>query len=139
MRPARLITLDRTSTKTLWQGLALIVIPSLVLVGIEIYQIAGNVPELKRSQDRVAHTIEVITTTQALERAIRDAERGQRGFLITGDPAYLGPYGKGVQEEFDNLSKLKQLTADNPEQQRRWPILTEQTDIRLDETKRTVD
>ncbi|MBV8133435.1 MAG: hypothetical protein JO282_13125, partial [Alphaproteobacteria bacterium] len=66
------MTSDHTSPKTLWQGLALIVIPSLVLVGLEIYQVARNVPELRRSQDLVAHTIEVITTAQALERALQD-------------------------------------------------------------------
>src|SRR5271166_6360357 len=84
--------------KIFGQGLALIVLPSLVLVGLEIYQITRNVPELRRSQNLVDHTIEVITVTHALERAIRDAERGQRGFLITGDPAYLEPYRKGLQE-----------------------------------------
>ena len=127
------------SLKTLWQGLTLILIPSVALIGLEVYQIARNVPELRRSQDLVAHTIEVITATQALERAIQDAERGQRGFLITGDAAYLDPYRKGVQEISADLSKLKQLTADNPEQQRRWPILEHQINIKLDELKRTID
>jgi PAS domain S-box-containing protein len=133
------MTADRTSPKTLWQGLALILIPSVVLVGLEIYQIAGNVPELRRSQDWVAHTIEVLNATQALERAVQDAERGQRGFLITGDAAYLDPYTKGVQEIPDILSKLKQLTADNPEQQSRWPILEHQIETKLDVLKRTID
>jgi PAS domain S-box-containing protein len=133
------MTSDHTSPKTLWQGLALILIPSLVLIGIEVYEIARNVPELKRSQDWVAHTIEVINTTQALERAVQDAERGQRGFLITGDAANLDPYNKGVQEIPDDLSKLKQLTADNPEQQRRWPVLEQQINLKLDELKRTID
>ena len=59
-------------------------IPAVVLIGLDVYQIAENVPELRQSQDLVAHTIEVITETQALETAIRDTERGQRGFLITG-------------------------------------------------------
>jgi CHASE3 domain sensor protein len=98
------MTSDHTSPKTLWQGLALILIPSLVLIGIEVYEIARNVPELKRSQDWVAHTIEVINKTQALERAVQDAERGQRGFLITGDAANLDPYNKGVREIPDDLS-----------------------------------
>ena len=93
-----------------------------MLIGIEIYQVSRNVPELRQSQALVAHTIEVITTAQALERAVQDAERGQRGFLITGDPEYLEPYVMGAREIPDVFSKLKQLTADNPEQQRRWPI-----------------
>ena len=125
--------------KTAWQGLALVIIPAVVLVGLEVYQVVGTVPELKRSQDLVAHTIEVITQTQALETAIRDAERGQRGFLITGDPAYLSSYTSGVAQVPAILARLKQLTVDNPEQQHRWPILEQQIDVKLDELKRTVD
>jgi PAS domain S-box-containing protein len=136
---------DRTSSRTpwspksVWQGLALILIPSLLIVGIEVYQVARNVPELSRSQALVSHTIEVLATTAALERAIQEAQRAQRGFLITGDSDYLVPYGRGLEQVSDALSKLKQLTADNPEQQRRWPILERQIDIRLDELKRTID
>jgi PAS domain S-box-containing protein len=125
--------------RSLWSGLALIAVPAVIVVGIEVYQVAGNVPQLRQSQALVVHTIEVITTARALERAIEDAARGQRGFLITGDPAYLQPYWTGVKEITDTFSRLKQLTADNPEQQRRWPILEQQLNIRLDELRRTID
>jgi len=128
-----------TRPKAPWQGLALVMIPAVVLIGLDVYQIAENVPELRQSQDLVAHTIEVITETQALETAIRDTERGQRGFLITGDAAYLDPYRSGVEQVPAILSRLKQLTADNPEQQRRWPILEQQINVKLDELKRTID
>jgi PAS domain S-box-containing protein len=120
-------------------GLALVLVPALVLVAIEGYQVTRNVPELKRSQELVAHTNEVMRTTHALERAMQDAERGQRGFLITGDSAYLDPYRTGVQQIPESFSKLRKLTADNPEQQRRWPILDQQINIKLDEMKRTID
>jgi PAS domain S-box-containing protein len=127
------------SSLALWQGFALILVPALVLVGTEIYQLARNVPELRRSQDLVAHTIEVRATANALERAVQDAERGQRGFLITGDPAYLEPYRTSLQKIPDVVAKLKQLTLDNPEQQRRWPILQQQLDLKLGELKRTIE
>ena len=110
-----------------------------MVVALHAYQVAGNVPELQRSQDLVAHTIEVIATANALERALQDAERGQRGFLITGDPAYLEPYRTGLKEISVAFPRLKQLTADNPEQQRRWPILEQQINIKLGELKRAID
>jgi len=125
--------------RAVWRGLALIMIPAVVLVGLAVYQIVANVPELRRSQDLVAHTIEVITTAQALALAVQDAERGQQGFLITGDAAYLDPYKSGIERVPAILSSLKQLTADNPEQQRRWPNLAHQIDIKLAELKRTVE
>ena len=129
---------DRSSAKTLWEGFALILLPSLVLIGLEIYQLAATVPQLRASQALVDHSIEVMTTAHALELAMQDAERGQRGFLITGDEAYLDPYRSGVQQAPILISKLKQLTRDNPEQQRRWPELENQIDIKLTELKRTI-
>jgi len=44
-----------------------------------------------------------------------------------------------VQEISDALAKVKQLTVDNPEQQRRWPVLEQQINVKLDELKRTID
>jgi PAS domain S-box-containing protein len=123
----------------LWQGLVLIIVPALALIGIEIYQLARNVPELRRSQDLVAHSMEVRATANELERAAQDAERGLRGFLITGNPDYLEPYRTGVKTIPNALAKLKQLTLDNPEQQSRWPLLEKQLDIKLGELKRTIE
>ena len=131
--------LDRASRSALWRGLALILVPAFALVALETYEVTRNVPALRASQDLVAHTIEVIATTQRLERAVQDAERGQRGYLITGNKEYLDPYRAGVREIPNALGKLKQLTADRPEQQRRWPLLEQQLSIKLNELKRTID
>jgi PAS domain S-box-containing protein len=126
-------------SRPFWLGLALIAVPILIVVGVELYQVTVNFPVLRRSQQLIARTIEVITTAQRLERALQDAERGQRGFLITGDAAYLEPYESGVREVSASFAKLKVLTVDNPEQQSRWPILDQQINIKLDELKRTID
>jgi len=46
-----------------------------------------------------------------------NTETGARGFLITGDPAYLEPYNSGKEETLSHLRRVKELTADNPTQQ----------------------
>ena len=86
-----------TSPNGLRRGLLLILLPSLVLVGLEIYKAISLVPALRQSQAMVAHSFEVIAAAHSLDLALQDAERGQRGFLITGDDAYLQPYHAGVQ------------------------------------------
>ena len=129
----------RTSSKALWLGLALILLPAVLVIGLEIYQLARNVPRLSESQALVDHTIEAMTTAQALGTALRDAERGQRGFLITGDEAYLDPYRSGVRQVPALFAKLKQLTADNPDQQRRWPDFEHQITVKLTELQQTID
>ncbi len=139
MYPDRISGTTQWRSRPFWLGLALIAIPVLIVVGVEAYQVTVNFPVLRRSQQLIARTIEVITTAQRLERALQDAERGQRGFLITGDAAYLEPYESGVREVSASFAKLKALTVDNLEQQSRWPILDQQINIKLDELKRTID
>src|SRR5712691_4086884 len=125
--------------RVLWVGLALIVVSSLAHLGLEVYRGVAVVPQLQRGPELVTHTYEVITAAQNLDRALQDAERGQRGFLITGDEAYLRPYDDGIKRAPELVARLKQLTVDNPEQQRRMPVLENQVNIKLAELKRTLD
>src|SRR6266436_565314 len=123
----------------LWVGLLLVLVPSLLFIGIVIYQLVGNLPALLQAQNLVAHTLETITTADELKRKMQRAESSLRGFLITGNQAYLDPYKTSLQDVSDLFAKLKQLTADNPEQQRRWPILERQIDFKRDEMRRTTE
>jgi PAS domain S-box-containing protein len=120
-------------------GLLLVLAPSLLFIGIVIYQLLGNLPALRQGQNLVVHTLEAIATANGLKRDMQRAESNERGFLITGDPAYLDPYKAALQEAYDLFAKLQQLTADNPEQQRRWPILKQQIDFKREELRRTIE
>ena len=129
----------RNSSHTLWLGCVLILVATLCLAGLEIYEGFSNAPQLQRERDLVVRTFEVITAAQAFDQAVQDAERGQRGYLLTGDAAYLDPYRTGSAAAPALLAKLKQLTADDPEQQQRMPALEEQLDTKLAELKRTIE
>ncbi len=129
----------RNLPPAMWLGLALIIASSLAHLWLEIDRGIRVAPQVKLAPERVAHTYEVITTAQALDRAMQDAERGQRGFLITADNTYLDAYHEGTLAAPGLLAKLKQLTLDNPEQQRRWPSLEHQINIKLAELKHTLE
>src|SRR5271170_4719507 len=96
-RKWRQLFAQTTSPHGLRRGLALILLPTLILVGLEIYKAVSVVPALRESQQLVAHSFEVIGAAHTLDQAMQDAERGQRGFLITGDDAYLKPYDAGMR------------------------------------------
>jgi len=66
----------------------------------------------------VAHTHQVTSLDEVLSR-LQDTETGQRGYIITGDPRYLEPYDKAVQDVAPGLERLARLTADKPDQRRR--------------------
>jgi CHASE3 domain sensor protein len=53
----------------------------------------------------------------------KDAETGQRGYLLTEDPKYLEPYGAAKSALRAKLDKIADLTADNPRQQSRIAML----------------
>jgi PAS domain S-box-containing protein len=127
------------STNGLRYGLALILLPALLLVGIEIYRVVSIVPAIHESQDRIARSFQIITAAHSLDQAMQDAERGQRGYLITGDDKYLKPYYDGVQELPAKFQELRQLTADNAEQQQRIRILDTQIKTKLVELNKTIE
>ena len=135
----RQLLVQSTSPNGLRRGLTLILLPSLVLVGLEIYKAASIVPRLRESQALVEHSFEVIAAAHTLDQAMQDAERGQRGFLITGDNSYLQPYDGGVGEAPGQLDELRRLTRYNPEQQRRIKILDTEIKTKFAELKQTIE
>jgi len=66
--------------------------------------------------ERVAHTHEVIVSLKNVLSLMKDAESGQRGFLITGSEPYLAPFNNARKEIDQSLAKAEELTQDNPGQ-----------------------
>jgi len=129
----------RSIPRAIWAGLVLIGGAGLAHLWLEYDRAMRIAPQLKAGPEIVAHTFEVITTAQALRRTVRDAERAQRSFLVTAQPAYLDAYRDASDSAPPLLQQLKRLTMDNPEQQRRWPILEHQISIRFAELNRTLE
>ena len=82
-----------------------------------------SIEQLLESQKLVEHTTEVEHTLENLISRMKDAETGQRGFLLTGEDAFLEPNNGAKSEVFDLLTKAQSLTRDNLEQQKDFPIL----------------
>ena len=58
--------------------------------------------------------------TQNLLLTVENAETGQRGFVITGDPAFLEPYLRAAHTTIpQELSSLEHLGQDNEQQRQR--------------------
>jgi PAS domain S-box-containing protein len=71
----------------------------------------------------VRHTHEVLENTQNLDSAVQIVESSYRGFALTGDPSYLDAYHGNISVARQDLGIVRDLTVDNPEQQRRIPVL----------------
>ncbi|MFC1503298.1 diguanylate cyclase domain-containing protein [Pseudomonadota bacterium] len=86
----------------------------------------------------VVHTNNVIYTSERLLGTLKDAETGQRGYLITLNSSYLEPYYSGKQESVILLKKLKKLTSDNIEQQERLSTIEANMKLKNDELAQTI-
>ena len=64
----------------------------------------------------VRHTLEVEYRIANLLARLQDAEAAQRGFLITGDESYLGPYEEVRRTLSADLDQLAEDVDDNPRQ-----------------------
>jgi PAS domain S-box-containing protein len=81
--------------------------------------------------DWVAHTQEVLRETETVLSDLKDVETGVRGYLISGQKSFLAPYFDTLASIPTHLHRLKQLTADNDEQQKQIRNLEKLVDQRL--------
>lgn len=92
----------------------LVVVVFFIGIGYLSYQ---NAKFLAEDALRVAHTHEVIKALGDVLSLMKDAETGQRGFIITSDERYLAPYTEARAQIDQKLADVERLTADNPEHQ----------------------
>jgi signal transduction histidine kinase/uncharacterized protein (UPF0297 family) len=90
-----------------------------------------NLRQLARNEALVVHTHAVMDQLRDTLTTLTDAETGQRGYIITGDPAYMEPYLSARNSVQGRLERLMTLTADNPLQQSRLKALEAQVVDRL--------
>jgi signal transduction histidine kinase/FixJ family two-component response regulator len=84
------------------------------------------------------HSFDVLLAMKDLAVTLRDAERGQRGFVLTGREDYLAPYVAARDRIGVLQGDLQRLTADNPEQQARLRDLAPVIQRKLEELAQTV-
>ncbi|WP_132053581.1 response regulator [Pseudocnuella soli] len=87
---------------------------------------------LLRSAEEVSHTNQVIIKLEGVISLLKDAETGQRGFLITGNDAFLQPYDDAIGKLDPSIRELRELTRDSEAQQQDVSQLTMVVRQRLD-------
>jgi methyl-accepting chemotaxis protein len=105
-------------------------------VGLVSLQNTGTMQEAARS---VEHTHEVLAAVAMIEGALKDAETGQRGYLLTGVDSYLAPYTAADGVIDGEIDHFAELTADNPAQQDRARDLQDLVEQKFAEMQETID
>jgi len=88
----------------------------LLVIGALAYRSTGQLIEAANQRH---HTHLVLAQLEDLYSQIMDAGRSERGYLLTGEPAYLEPYTAAREKIDQGVNAVRKLVADNPNQQRR--------------------
>ena len=113
-----------------------VVLTVMIAVGLVSYQ---STLQLIASAAAVAHTHRVLSGLEETLSAMKDAETGQRGYVITAEDRYLEPY-RGARETVDQkVGELQKLIADNPAQQQRLAELQSSVATKFAELQHVID
>src|SRR5919108_1395713 len=90
-------------------GIAILFI-ALVINGLVSYRATRTLID---NQQWVTHTYQVIGEIEGVLSTLKDAETGERGYIITGSDAYLEPYNAALNQIDSRVQQLEALMANN--------------------------
>jgi PAS domain S-box-containing protein len=108
----------------------------LAIVGWLSYRNTSNLVETTRS---LLKTQQVLDALDDLLSAIKDAETGQRGYIITGRVIYLDPYLAATRRLDRSVQNIERLIAHDVQQQRRFAVIQPLVAEKIAEMQETID
>ena len=97
-----------------------VALAALVLIGGMSY---FSLVKLHADRVWVEHTQQTIAALRLEPAMVAEAEAAVRGYVITGQEAFLDPYRRALSSVHADLGNLRSLTAGNPVQQGRLDAL----------------
>lgn len=94
---------------------------------------------LSLTSQQVTHAHQTLENISELLSLVKDAETGQRGFVITGDPAFLTPHQEALLALPQATEALRALLGDNPVQLKRLAEAERLINAKVTELKRIVE
>ncbi|MEK7990359.1 MAG: CHASE3 domain-containing protein [Thiotrichaceae bacterium] len=94
---------------------------SIVLILFLLLSIVAvrSLQQLVEASNWVEHTYQSISHAKMIQATATDMETSARGFLLTGQEAFLQPYLHGVSEFNKQVEQLQTIVSDNPKQVKR--------------------
>jgi signal transduction histidine kinase/CheY-like chemotaxis protein/CHASE3 domain sensor protein len=112
-----------------------IAIAAVVVIAVLSY---GAVRGSVDNAQRVTHTMRLVEQLQALLSTMKDAETGQRGYLLTGEESYLEPYTNARAALAGEISTARELVVTDAPQQQRLRVLEQLSADKMAELAQTV-
>jgi CheY-like chemotaxis protein/CHASE3 domain sensor protein len=114
----------------------LLAVMAVLVIALLSYQSLEATAESSKS---LARSIEVLAQLNAVLSTLKDAETGQRGYLLTGEESYLEPFTTAKSALPGEFKTLRGVLSDRPEQGRRLDALQLLAGQKMSELGETVD
>ncbi|MDT3405641.1 response regulator [Mucilaginibacter terrae] len=98
-----------------------------------------SIRQLEQNQEEVDHSQQLVTASRQTLQLLIDAETGTRGYVATGQTAFLDPYKATVTKLGLNLTKLEGLVENDPDQQENINNLITSANDKLVTMKNNID
>ncbi len=128
---------DTRASLQSWDGIALVVALAVVVLIAFLSYRAWTA--LSNQTDHVQVSQQIVHQTNALTSSLKDAETGQRGFLLTGESRYLEPYKRAAADIPKLLESLRKTAVTRPHQTQRIARLQPLVEAKLAELQQTID
>ncbi|MCZ4243103.1 response regulator [Pedobacter punctiformis] len=112
---------------------------SLIILFISSLASYVSIKNLIKNTDLVKHSDEIILNSENIISILKDAETGQRGYLLTGNKVFLDPYIGASDTATAILNRVAVNTKDNPVQQKNIAALRDIMGRRMDILRSTVE
>jgi signal transduction histidine kinase len=131
------VTLDATRRRAIGQIL-------LLAAGLVVLTVisAGSVHLVNQAREDarwVVHTVEVENQISLTQLQLRRAESAQRGYVSTLLPDFQSDFEQAASQLTPALTRLGQLTSDNPVQRRLIDEMQPLTNQRIEEFRNTIE
>ena len=113
----------------------LLAVGAVAIIALLSYQ---SLQSTAVSTANLTQTIELLGRLDGLLSTLKDAETGQRGFLLTGEESYLAPYTDAKDALPGEFTSMRPLLVDRPEQRRRLDALESLANLKMAELDSTV-
>jgi len=114
----------------------LVAFAAVIIIAVLSYD---SLRTTKSAAESLTRTVEVLGRMQTLLSTLKDAETGQRGYLLTGREEYLEPYVAARQALPGEFVGLHALVDDDPAQHNRLQSLQSVADEKMRELAETVE
>ncbi|HEX4084014.1 MAG TPA: response regulator [Chthoniobacteraceae bacterium] len=132
--------LPKTVQSRTWSSLSLL---ASVLVLVAFFIITAwaaflNTRTVRDAAHKVDESRGLVSEMEDVLSLLKDAETGQRGYVITGDEKYLAPYDDALPQIEKRLPDIEQRVASDDEERARMDTIQVLVKSKLDELARTI-